>query len=113
MTPAEALLFEGGPEPERSAARAERVINAAQQRDAARFARAWAERAAEVARALRALCATAPFLAATLVREPELFFALVEDDLAAPRTLAQLTQRLDAALASAPASELGARLRRF
>ncbi len=113
VTQADALLFAGAPEPERSLARAERVITAVASRDAARLARARAERPAEVARVLRALCAVAPFLSATLVREPELFFALVEDDLRAPRTLAQFGARLDVALAGAPAAELAARLRRF
>ena len=113
MTNAGARLFEAGPEPERSAARAERVIAAAEAHAAERLARLRSERPAQLERILRALCATAPFLAATLVREPELLFALAEDELAVPRSLAELGARLDAALANAPASELGAVLRRF
>jgi len=113
VTNADASLFELGPEPERSAARAERVIAAAEAHDAARLARLRSQRPAELARVLRALCGTAPFLAATLVREPGLLFALAEDDLAAPRTLAQSGERLDAALAGSPTSEIGAVLRRF
>ncbi len=108
-----ALLFAGGPEPERSAVRAERALEAAAAQDAARLARLRAERPTELARVLRALCGVAPFLTATLCREPELLFALAEDDLRQPRELAQLLERLDAMLASAPAGELGARLRRF
>jgi glutamate-ammonia-ligase adenylyltransferase len=113
VTSADAKLFEQGPEPERSAARAERVIAAAETHDAARLARLRSERPAELARVLRALCAAAPFLAATLVREPALLFALCEDDLAAPRSAAALGARLDAALAAAPSADLGAVLRRF
>jgi glutamate-ammonia-ligase adenylyltransferase len=113
VTNVDASLFEQGPEPARSAARAERAIAAAEAHAAARVARLRSQRPAELARVLRALCGTAPFLAATLVREPGLLFALAEDDLAAPRTLAQLGEQLDAALADAPASELGAVLRCF
>ena len=113
MTTADANLFEGGPEPERSAARAERVLAAAEQADAALLARLRAERPAQLACVLRALCATAPFLATTLVREPGLLFALVQDELSQPRTSAQLSMRLDAALAAVPLPELGAALRRF
>jgi len=113
VTRADESLFESGPEPERSAARAERVIAAAEERDAERLARLRGARPRELARVLRACCATAPFLTATLVREPGLSFALVEDDLALPRTLEQLGERLDAQLATAPASGLGAVLRRF
>jgi len=113
VTTAEANLFAGGPEPERSAARAERVLAAAQQADAARLARLRSERPRELARVLRALCATAPFLAATLVREPSLLFALAEDDLSAPRTPEQLGARLDAALSQLPTAGLGAALRSF
>jgi glutamate-ammonia-ligase adenylyltransferase len=113
VTSADAKLFEEGPEPERSAARAERVIAAAEAHAAMRLARLRSERPAALACVLRALCATAPFLATTLVREPELLFALCEDDLAAPRSSGELAARLDAALAAAPTSELGAVLRRF
>jgi glutamate-ammonia-ligase adenylyltransferase len=113
VTSADARLFEAGPEPERSAARAERVIAAAEGLDAARLARLRSERPAELARVLRALCASAPFLAATLVREPDLLFGLTEDELSAPRSLAQLAARLDTALADAQPGEFGARLRRF
>jgi glutamate-ammonia-ligase adenylyltransferase len=113
VTTADASLFDGGPEPERSAARAERVIAAAEQLDAPRLARLRAERSDALARVLRGCCATAPFLAATLVREPALLFVLAEDDLTAPRTLAQLEERLAARLAAAPASAFGAELRRF
>jgi glutamate-ammonia-ligase adenylyltransferase len=108
-----AHLFASGPEPPRSAARAERVIEAAQRADAARLAHARAQRPEQLARVLRALCATAPFLATTLVREPELLFALVEDDLAQPRAHAQLCAALDAALAGAESARAGAILRRF
>ncbi|HEU4430216.1 MAG TPA: hypothetical protein VFT98_15760, partial [Myxococcota bacterium] len=113
MTTADASLFEGGPEPERSAARAERVLAAASLADAALLERLRAERPAQLAGVLRALCATAPFLAATLVREPGLLFALAQDDLSEPRTREQLSARLDAALAAVPPPELGAALRRF
>ena len=113
VTNPEACLFEAGPEPERGAARAERVIAAAAARDAARLARLRSERPAELARVLHALCATAPFLAATLVREPGLLFDLSEDDLSTPRTPAQLGARLDTLLAGAAAEDLGAILRRF
>jgi glutamate-ammonia-ligase adenylyltransferase len=113
VTTADAKLFEGGPEPERSSARAERVLAAASRADAALLARLRAERPAQLAHVLRALCASAPFLAATLVREPGLLFALAEDDLSQPRTSEQLGARLDAALAGVPGSELGTALRRF
>jgi glutamate-ammonia-ligase adenylyltransferase len=113
VTTLDANLFDEGPEPERSAARAERVIAAAAAHDAARLSRARSERPEEFALVLRALCATAPFLAATLVREPGLLFALLEDELHAPRTLAQLTAHLDAELAHASFPELGGILRRF
>jgi len=108
-----AHLFAAGPEPERSAARAERVIESAQRADAARLARQRAERPEGLARVLRALCATAPFFAATLVREPELLFALAEGDLAQPRTFDEMCAALDAALAGAASAEVGAILRRF
>ncbi len=113
MTNPDARLFESGPEPARSAARAERVIAAAAAQDAARLARLRAERPAELARVLRALCGTAPFFAATLAREPGLLFALAEDELAAPRSHAQLVASLEAALANAPPDALGTTLRRF
>lgn len=112
MTSVDATLFEDGPEPERSAARAERVLSAAEEVDAARVARLRREHPVELARVLRALCASAPFLASTLVREPRLLFALAEDDLARPRTLAELGARLDAALAGVSAEGVGAALRR-
>jgi glutamate-ammonia-ligase adenylyltransferase len=106
-------LFADGPEPERSAARAERVIESAQRADAARLARLRTGRPEGLARVLRALCAVAPFLSATLVREPKLLFALAEDDLAEPRTFEQMCAALDAALASAPRAQVGTILRRF
>ena len=113
MTSAERSLFDDGPEPERSAARAERAIAAAEALDAARLARLRRDHPEALARVLRALCASAPYLSATLVREPGLLFALAEDELTAARSPEAMGATLDAALAAAPASELGLVLRRF
>ncbi len=87
-----AALFAAGPDPERSRARSERVLEAAAARDSARLERARAERPEALGRVLRALCGTAPFLAATLAQRPELFFELVEDDLSRPRSARGLSR---------------------
>ncbi len=102
-----------GPDPERAAMRAEGVLAAASERDAARVARLARERPRELARVLAALCGVAPFFAAVLRRRPELLFALAEDDLAKPRGQAELAAELTARLADCDTSALPDVLRRF
>ncbi len=97
------------PNPERAERLAENVL-AALSRD--RLLRLEAERPEALADALLALCGIAPFLAPVLQRHPDWLFSLLAEDLGRASDKAQLTRRLDDALA-ASASDEETTLRRF
>jgi len=108
----EAALAQG-PEPRSAARRAAALIEAAAGADAARLEAAREGRPAELRRVLAVVSGVAPFLSKFFQRHPHALLDLVEDDLHAPRSLADYRARLDAALATAGAEEEADALRRF
>ena len=97
------------PDPQGAALRAAQVLGAAARADAAGLAAAWARRPDALARILRGVCGVAPFLARLFTGRPEWLLALLDDDLAAPRSAADYARRLEEALLGvAPGAEAGA-----
>ena len=97
------------PDPPGAALRAAEVLGAAARSHAARLAAACARRPDAPGRILRAVCGVAPFLARFLTGHPEWLLALLEDDLAAPRSADDYARRLDEAMQDvAPGAEAGA-----
>ena len=102
----EALLR--APEPERAARLAERVLEAG---DPAALRAVASETPTGLARALRACCGVAPFLAPWLVRRPAWLLDLARDDLSEPLAAEPLATELAAALEAAPDDDAGRILR--
>jgi glutamate-ammonia-ligase adenylyltransferase len=102
-----------GPEPASAARRAATLIEALGAADAARLEASRESRASELRRVLFVVSAVAPFLSKFFQRHPGALLDLVEDDLRAPRSLADYRARLDAALAAAGEEEEADTLRRF
>jgi len=102
-----------GPEPVTGARRAAALIEAAGAADAARLEAARESRATELRRVLLVVSGFAPFLSKFFQRHPGALLDLVEDDLGAPRSLADYRTGLDAALATASKGEEADALRRF
>lgn len=100
-------MLAAGPEPERAIGRAERILAES------RATPDGTEQAAAFVHALAATCATAPFLATWLTRNPSWLSALAAEDYAAPRSPEQLAERLAAARSAAPSDDPSAWLRRF
>jgi len=102
-----------GPEPASAARRVATLIEALGAADAAGLEAARESRASELRRVLLVVSAIAPFLSNFFQRHPGALLDLVEDDLRAPRSLADYRARLDAALAAAGEEEEADTLRRF
>jgi glutamate-ammonia-ligase adenylyltransferase len=101
----------GAPDPERAAALAARVLEAAA---GPALERALRTRPEGIGRVLAALCGVAPFLGRTwLVRHPEWLLALAEDDLREPLEAEALAAKLDVELAAAPEDDAARVLREF
>lgn len=100
-------VLAAGPEPERAVGRAERILAEA------RGTADGTEREAAFVRVLAATCATAPFLASWLTRNPDWLSALAAEDYAGPRLPEQLAERLAAARNAAATDDPSVWLRRF
>ncbi|UCE87841.1 MAG: hypothetical protein JSU66_09090, partial [Deltaproteobacteria bacterium] len=101
------------PRPDASEILAADLLAAAHGTDAAGLAAAFRRDPEGLIRCLAPLCGVAPFLARRFSYDPAGFFALLEDDLVTPRSLAEYEARLDRALAAAPEGGEGAALRQF
>ena len=94
-------------------ARAADVLEAAAAADEALLGCTLARRPDAVARVLRTLCRSAPFFVAILGRHPDWLVALADEDLAVPRSAAELAARLGRALVGVPNDRRPEALRRF